>query len=203
MKLDLEKWNPFKFDRSSSKGRNLPPQGQAQDRSGHTSPSSDVWGPGMLDPFRLLNQLLWGPMAASGQGEGWFGDFSPTAFQPRLDVVDDGDALRITAELPGLDRDDIEILVQDEYLILRGEKKLEKKNDENGCFRLERAFGSFQRILPLPDGIDLDRAEARFDKGVLTLRLPRAVARNEPQGRKLEIKGGNEASAKASEEANT
>ncbi len=157
----------------------------------------------MLDPFRLMNQLLWGPTAAGGQGVGWFGDFSPTAFQPRLDVVDDGDALRITAELPGLDRDDIEILAQDEYLVLRGEKKLEKKDDEHGCFRLERAFGSFQRILPLPEGIDLDRAEAQFDKGVLTLRLPRTAVRNEPQGRKLEIRGGNDPGAKASEEANT
>ena len=107
-------------------------------------------------------------------------------FQPRIDVVDDGDALRITAELPGIDRQDVELLVEDDALVLRGEKKLESKSEEQGCYRLERAFGSFQRVIPLPDGVDADRAEARFEHAVLTVRLPK-IAAKKSDVRRLEI----------------
>ena len=108
-------------------------------------------------------------------------------FQPRIDVVDNGDALRITAELPGIDRQDVEILVEDDALVLRGEKKLESKSEEQGCYRLERAFGSFQRVIPLPDGVDADRAEGPFENAVLTVRIPK-IAAKKSDGRRLEIK---------------
>ena len=95
----------------------------------------------------------------------WFGDYSPRLFQPRIDMVDDGDALCLTAELPGMERQDVEILVEEDAMVLRGEKKLESTSEEQGCYRLERAFGNFQRVIPLPDGGDTAQAEARFDKG--------------------------------------
>ncbi len=101
-------------------------------------------------------------------------------------MVDDGQALRITAELPGLERKDVEILVEDEFVVLRGEKKLETKKEEKGCYHVERSFGTFQRVVPLPRGVDTDRAEAKFENGTLTIRLPKAAS--EPSGtRKLEI----------------
>ena len=117
----------------------------------------------------------------------WFGDFSPSRFQPRLDVIDDGDALRIVAELPGLSREDVELEVVEDMLVLTGEKRIESKSDEKGCYRVERAFGQFQRAIPLPSGVDLERAEANFENGVLTVRVPKAA--NEPAAkRRLEIK---------------
>lgn len=78
--------------------------------------------------------------------------------------------------LPGMEKKDLEIDIEDGFLILRGEKRVDAKQEEKGCYRLERAFGSFQRVLPLPDGVDLEHAEARFDQGVLTLRLPKKAA---------------------------
>ena len=138
------------------------------------------------DPFRMMQELWRDPFAGFGQLDRWFGDFSPSVFQPRIDVVDDGDALRITAELPGIARQDVEILVEDDALVLRGEKKLESKSEEQGCYRLERAFGSFQRVIPLPDGVDADRAEARFENAVLTVRLPK-IAAKKSDVRRLEI----------------
>ena len=60
--------------------------------------------------------------------------------------------------------------------MLRGEKKLESKQDEKACYRIERVFGRFERIIPLPDGLDLESAEAHFDKGVLTIRIPKSKA---------------------------
>jgi HSP20 family protein len=122
-----------------------------------------------------MQELLRDPFAGFGQVDRWFGDFSPSMFEPRVDVVDDGNALRIVAELPGIDRQDLEIAVEDDALVLRGEKKLESKNEEKGCYRVERAFGSFQRVIPLPQGVDVKRAEANFDKGTLTVRIPKAT----------------------------
>ena len=118
--------------------------------------------------------------------ERWFGDFSAGPFQPRVDVVDDGDAVRVTAELPGMDRQDIEATLEDDYLVLSGEKKIEKKTDEQGCYRVERSFGRFQRVIPLPEGLETERADAKFENGTLCIRLPKSkTARKE--GRKLDI----------------
>jgi HSP20 family protein len=129
--------------------------------------------PDPLNPFNLLPGMLFNPFSGFGSLDRWFGDFSPGVVTPQLDVVDDGDALRITAELPGMDRDDIEVLLQDDILVIRGEKKQERQGEEKGCYRLERAFGSFQRVIPLPAGLDTDHAEAAFDKSVLSIRIPK------------------------------
>jgi HSP20 family protein len=117
----------------------------------------------------------------------WFGDFSPSRFLPRLDVIDDGDALRIVAELPGLSREDVELEVVEDMLVLTGEKRIESKSDEKGCYRVERAFGQFQRAIPLPSGVDLERAEANFENGMLTVRVPKA-AKEPAATRRIEIK---------------
>ncbi|HEX4779687.1 MAG TPA: Hsp20/alpha crystallin family protein [Usitatibacter sp.] len=170
MTPELTKWNPFKFMRKSDEPR-APSRSQAE-----TAP----------DPLRVMGELFRDPLGGLATVERWFGDFSPGTFQPRIDVVDDGQALRITAELPGLERKDVEILVEDEFLVLRGEKKLETKKEEKGCYHVERSFGTFQRVVPLPRGVDTDRAEAKFENGTLTIRLPKAAS--EPSGtRKLEI----------------
>ena len=76
--------------------------------------------------------------------------------------------------------------MEDEVLVLRGEQHLESPTEDQSCDRLERAFGRFERVIPLPDGVDVERAEARFDKAVLTIRLPK-VAAEPPTGRRLEI----------------
>jgi HSP20 family protein len=89
-------------------------------------------------------------------------------------VVDDGDALRVVAELPGLSRNDVKLEVVENMLLLSGNKQIESKGEEKGCYRVERAFGQFQRAIPLPVGVDPDRAEARFENGVLTVRVPKA-----------------------------
>jgi HSP20 family protein len=180
MKLDLSKWNPFKFFRKTSAEKRAEPS--ASTALATTAGNATMALPAssqllMADPLRMMQELLRDPFAGFSQLDRWFGDFSPTVFQPRIDVVDDGDALRIAAELPGMDRQDVEILVEEDALVLRGEKKLESTSEEQGCYRLERAFGSFQRVIPLPDGVDVDRAEARFDKAVLTIRIPKMAAK--------------------------
>ena len=183
MKLNLRQWNPFKFFRKTPEDKRAEPSSSTAlaTTEGH---GSTAWP---ASSRRLMQELLRDPWAGMGALEHWFGDFSPSVFQPRIDVVDDGEALRISAELPGMDCEDVEILVEDDALVLRGEKKLESKTEEEGCYRLERAFGSFQRVIPLPDGVDTERAEARFEKAVLTIRIPK-MAVEKPNVRRLEVK---------------
>jgi HSP20 family protein len=192
MQLDVGKWNPFRFLRRSSGERRNEPSRTGLAATGNmpaawpdplvAQPLRMMQDMMMRDPFSVMRDPL------SGLGlEHWFGDFSPGTFQPRLDVVDDGDALRVIAELPGMDRKDVEIMIEDDAIVLRGEKKLESEIEEKGCYRVERAFGSFQRMIPLPDGVDVNGVEAKFDNGVLTLRLPK-VTGEKPDIRRIEIK---------------
>ena len=182
MKLNLRQWNPFKFFRKPPEDKRAEPSSSTAlaTTEGH---GATAWP---ASSRRLMQEWLRDPWAGMGALEHWFEDFSPSVFQPRIDVVDDGAALRISAELPGMDREDVEIRVEDDVLMLRGEKHLESQTEDQGCYRLERAFGRFERVIPLPDGVDVARAEARFDKAVLTIRLPK-VAAEPPTGRWLEI----------------
>jgi HSP20 family protein len=187
MNLDLSKWNPFKFHRKSSESKRAESSTPlAAAGSAPTGWADGAW-PLMTDPLRMMQEMMRDPFAGLGPLDRWFGDYSPSAFQPRVDVVDDGDALRIAAELPGMERKDLEVLVEDDAVVLRGEKKLESRSEEKGCYRVERAFGSFQRVVPLPEGVDVGRAEAKFDKGVLTLRLPKSAG-EQSAARRLEIR---------------
>jgi HSP20 family protein len=196
MLLDLEKWNPFRFLRKSpeEKGAGAEPNASSSQQAPATASASSAASASLdaarwplPDPLHLLTDLIRDPFGGIGPLGNWFGDFSPSRFEPRVDVIDDGDALRIVAELPGLSREDVELEVVEDMLVLTGEKRIESKSDEKGCYRVERAFGEFKRAIPLPSGVDLDRAEASFENGVLTVRVPKAA--NEPAAkRRLDIK---------------
>lgn len=88
------------------------------------------------------------------------------------DVVDTGDAVEISVELPGMDMKDIEIMVTNDFLTVKGEKKIERQEEKKGYYRSERSYGAVYRSIPLPPGVDSDKAEAKFRNGVLTVTLP-------------------------------
>jgi HSP20 family protein len=176
MHTDPRKWNPFKFLRGA---------GRKPDADSPQSPSaSDPWRVGLSDiprlfsrdPWRAMEDFFHDPFAARGALERWFGDFSSSRFQPRIDVVDEGKILRVTVELPGMEREDLNVSVEDGALVLRGEKRQDVRSEEDGCYRLERAYGTFTRTIPMPENADADHALAKFDKGVLTLTVPKQEA---------------------------
>jgi HSP20 family protein len=205
MPLDLDKWNPFRFLRShpapksASGGADAPGTGQQNGQQTVSTQTSNqaprAAAPVSLvpaswplpDPIHLFAELIRDPFGGRGPLGSWFGDFSASEFQPRIDVTDEGDALRIVAELPGMTRDDVELEVIDDMLVVSGDKRFESTSEEQGCYRVERSFGHFQRAVPLPAGIDLERAEARFENGVLTLRVPKAAGES-PAKHRIEIK---------------
>lgn len=106
---------------------------------------------------------------------------------PAVDVTEDDKAYKIEAELPGLDEKDIEVTVNGDTLVLKGEKRQEKEEKGKNTYVCERSYGSFQRAFSLPDGIDRNKIAADFSKGVLSVTLPK-TAETQRQQKKVEIK---------------
>jgi HSP20 family protein len=108
---------------------------------------------------------------------------------PRVDVTETDQEIQLAAELPGMEEKDVELLVQDGVLTLRGEKKLEKEEKKKDYHVIERQYGSFQRSYELPDIVDQGKIAAKFDKGVLTVTLPKTAKAKEAT-RKIAIGKG-------------
>ncbi|MBU2531138.1 MAG: Hsp20/alpha crystallin family protein [Alphaproteobacteria bacterium] len=106
---------------------------------------------------------------------------------PNIDVVESENALEVTAELPGVSKDDVEVTVAEGVLTIRGEKKAEKKEEKDNYRMVERSYGSFQRSLRLPFNIEADQIDAQFTEGVLKIVLPKP-AEAEAKVRKVDIK---------------
>ncbi len=109
-------------------------------------------------------------MAPSLLDESW------SAFRPRLDIMERDDALEISAELPGLDRKDIDVSLSEDMLTISGEKQTEREQEKGSVYRMERSYGSFRRQVALPCEVEADQVEATFKNGVLTITLPKVCA---------------------------
>lgn len=142
----------------------------------------------MRDPFREIRRLekridrlmgeLWGSgdlltpkLLGSGEGE-----TLPVTEQwkiPAVDVSETDNEVKVTAEVPGIDKKDINIDIRDNYLEIRAETKEEKKEEKEGYLYKERRKGSFYRGLELPVGVDANKAKATYKDGILTLTMPK------------------------------
>lgn len=106
---------------------------------------------------------------------GWNGRTAPIGlFGPSMDVAETEKNVRIEVELPGMSEDDIDISLSGDAMTIRGEKKVEQEETRKGVYMSERSYGSFYRTIPLPPGVDGERAEASFKRGVLTVTLPKS-----------------------------
>lgn len=108
---------------------------------------------------------------------------------PRADVVETEDGVEVTLELPGLDEGDIEVSLTDDVLSVKGEKKVERQDSKKGFYLSERSYGAVHRSIPLPPGVDTEKAEASFRNGVLSVKLPQSEeARSKV--RRIDVKAG-------------
>lgn len=103
-------------------------------------------------------------------------EFGLSEITPRIDMSETEKELIVKAELPGMTDKEVEISISRDLLTISGEKKQEKEQSEKGWYRMERQYGSFSRSIPLPYEIESDKAEALYQHGVLSIRLPKAAA---------------------------
>jgi HSP20 family protein len=111
------------------------------------------------EPFGALDLPLWGP-----------GKWSPA-----IDVAENDKELTVRAELPGIDPKDLDVSVSGNQLVLSGEKKEQSEHEGKDFYHAETRYGSFRRVIPLPDGVDAENVDAQYANGVLTLHLKKTA----------------------------
>ena len=165
--------------------RDLIPWGREE---GNRTPT--VFGDGDRDPFlslhREVNRLFDDVFRGFDSRLPSLGRFSSFGGNwPSVEVSDGEKEIRVTAEVPGLDEKDIEVLLDDGVLTLKGEKRSDTE-DKNRQFS-ERFYGIFERRIPIGYEVEDDKVDARFNNGVLTVTLPK-TAKAQSQARRIEIK---------------
>jgi HSP20 family protein len=109
---------------------------------------------------------------------------NPLKWRPAVDVHEGEKEFTITADLPGVNKEDIKIEIQDGTIVIKGEKKQEKKEEREGYTRVERNYGTFTRKITVPDGVDPQQTVAKYENGVLQLTLPKT---EKPKGHTINI----------------
>lgn len=151
-------------------------------RSGSPATPGTGFGGSLFDLHRRMNRLF-DDLLDQGQGEG--ASLGTTMLAaPAMEVHQDDKQIEITAELPGVKEDDIDLSIEDGVLTLSGEKKSARNDKESGYS--ERSYGRFERRITLPSNIDEERCAADFKDGVLRITIPKA---EEKRGRKIPLGG--------------
>jgi HSP20 family protein len=139
---------------------------------------------------RVFDRVFSDVTGARRHAPDMFGDVhsaQQTIWAPRIEAFQSDSRFVVRAELPGLKKEDVNVNVTDQAIILEGQRKTEQEENRDGFYHTERSYGSFYRAIPLPEGTITDSAEARFRDGVLevTLQAPPSDVR---RGRRVEIK---------------
>ena len=119
---------------------------------------------------RLFESMLESPLQREENGS-LLGQWIPP-----VDVLEEGDTIRIVAELPGVKPEDVRISLENNVLTIQGEKKKEMVGEDDKAYRFERAYGMFERSFTLPATIDANKIVAKYDAGLLTVLLPKVEA---------------------------
>jgi HSP20 family protein len=112
--------------------------------------------------------------------------FGETTWAPDIDLIEREGSVLIRADLPGMKRDDIQVDIRGDSLCVSGERRHDEERREQGWYRIERGYGSFCRTIPLPEGADVEKAQASFRDGVLEVTVPVPPGRG---ARRIEITG--------------
>ncbi|MBZ6078798.1 Hsp20/alpha crystallin family protein [Microvirga puerhi] len=166
------------------------------------NPLTPFYAGGRGDPFlslhREMNRLFDDVLRGSATGPSENGDLG---FVPaHINVSETADDLRVTAELPGVAPEDVDITLDNGVLTIRGEKRFEKKDEKESFHFVERSYGSFQRSLRLPFAVSPNQVHATFDNGVLTVSIPKSKAQE--QSTRVQIQGRSGQGEKTSASAN-
>lgn len=146
--------------------------------------SSDPFTTLQLEMSRLFDTFLngfdVGPFGKSGIGE--------LSGMPKIDVSETNDAVHVTAELPGMKEEDVEVTLSDGSLVIQGEKRAESEQKDKNYHRVERSYGTFRRSIPLPADVDEKQVDASFQHGVLTIVLPKVAPSATAAAKKIPVR---------------
>jgi HSP20 family protein len=144
--------------------------------------------PAELNPFSVMRRF------SEEMDRAFGGIFSPSRYMgdtsiwsPPVEVRKRDHTLDITAELPGLKKEDLKVEFTDDSIVIEGEKRRERESDEGGVHRTERSFGHFYRLIPLSGGAEPQKAEAEFKDGVLRVHVP--LSEDRRKQREIPISG--------------
>ncbi|HYM72605.1 MAG TPA: Hsp20/alpha crystallin family protein [Stellaceae bacterium] len=156
------------------------------------TPAPDVWHSFRSEMDRLFDRFAEGFHLPSLRRmfepkSNWIYEGSFSFSPPAVDVTEDDKTYRITAEVPGLEQNNVEVIVSGDMLTFKGEKHHEKEEKDKNHYMSERSYGSFQRSFELPDSVDREKISADLSKGVLTITLPKTAAAQKPT-KKIEVK---------------
>jgi HSP20 family protein len=180
--MDLSKlnpWNWFKHEDGAKSAESIPLK--RDDYASSTAPTArgrdlaqpvDIWQL-HREMDRLFDEAFRGFGLPSRALSSTLASLSEDVFRPRLNVASDAQHYTITLEAPGLQQGDISLELKGQALFIQGEKRVEKEDKDKHYYRIERRYGQFQRVLDLPEDVDLDKIEAKMKDGVLTINLPR------------------------------
>jgi HSP20 family protein len=143
---------------------------------------------------RMIDEVFGDAARRSGRQQGE----APSRWAPALDALQEDGDIVVRAELPGVEPGDVDITLHNGVLTISGERKAEERREGSGYYVRERRYGSFRRSMTLPQGVDESGISARFDAGVLEVRVSGAAAVQEP--RRIQIESGDEASDNGSPE---
>jgi HSP20 family protein len=172
--------NPFEFMRRMSEQMD---QVFGGSMFGQGGPMAQTQGAGGVDRQRGTGVP---PMStSSGLMTGW---------APQIEIVQRGDRIVVRADLPGLEREDVEVEIDEGMLTISGERRQESRDEREGFIRSERSYGSFYRAIPLPDSVDTEQISATFRNGVLEVSIP--VPEDQQQRRRrIQVTDGRTGSA--------
>lgn len=142
------------------------------------------------DPFlslhrdinRLFDETLRGPAPSQGAQQG------AAMISAPVNVAETQDEYRVTAELPGLSSEDVEVLLDEDVLTIRGERRFERRDDKESYHLIECFYGTVQRSLRLSAPVDAQQVQANFENGLLRITLPKSKAQQ--RARRIEVQGG-------------
>jgi HSP20 family protein len=151
------------------------------------------------DPFReyttlqdRMNRLFQDSLGHEGREE----SLSTSGFAPAVDVYEDEHNVTLKIEVPGIDEKDIDVRVENNTLIVHGERKFEKEEKEENYRRIERQYGNFTRVFSLPNTVDSESITADYDKGVLKIRLAKKA---EAKPKQIKVNVGSRKSLEGNE----
>ncbi|MBD3244631.1 MAG: Hsp20 family protein [Candidatus Moranbacteria bacterium] len=114
---------------------------------------------------RIFDESVWQPFGAAIN---WNSEF------PQLDIKEDKDKIKITADVPGVDMENINIEVEDDYVIISGKQEKDEVKEDENVYREERSYGEFRREFSLPTAVDSQKVKAKIKDGVLKIEMPKA-----------------------------